>query len=178
MAPHRSLGPVKWIPLWGLLHGPSLAGRHQELLDWVAESWASPAGLSAMVPLDFSAGGTLGSLAVAQRALGRDAELASTLGYWGGILEFLDENGFANSPFAFTQASLHALSGDREQAMERLSVAIDRGYRDPRLFRSPPFEPWWNDAGFRALVERNLGLINDERVKLGLEPLHTAVGSP
>jgi TolB-like protein len=163
--------PGDYVAIWGLLHGLSLAGRYQELLDWVAESWASPAGLSAMVPLNFSAGGTLGPLAVAQRALGRDAELASTLEHWGGILEFLDENGFANSEFAFTQASFHALSGDREQAMERLRVAIDRGYRDPLLFRSPPFEPWWDDAEFGALVERNISLINVEREKLGLEPL-------
>jgi TolB-like protein len=163
--------PGDYVAVSGLLHGLSLAGRHQELLDWVAEGWASPAGLSAMVPLNFSTGGTLGPLAVAQRSLGRDAELASTLEYWGGVLEFLDENGFADSPFAFTQASFHAVSGDREQAMERLSVAIDRGHRDPLLYRSPPFEPFWNDAEFRALVERNIALINVEREKLGLEPL-------
>jgi TolB-like protein/Flp pilus assembly protein TadD len=163
--------PGDFVAMWGLLHGLSLAGRHQEVLDWVAESRAGPAGLDAVVSYDFSAGGTLGPLAVAQRALGRDAELASTLEHWGGILEFLDENGFANSPFAFVQASFHALFGDREQAMERLSVAIDRGHRDPLLFRSPPFEPWWGDAEFRALVERNIALINVEREKLGLEPL-------
>jgi TolB-like protein/Tfp pilus assembly protein PilF len=163
--------PGDYLAMWGLLHGLSRAGRHQELLDWVAEGWAGPAGLNAVVPLDFSAGGTLGPLAVAQRALGRDAELASTLERWSGVLEFLDENGFANSPFAFTQASFHAVSGDRQQAMERLGVAIDRGYRDPLLFRSPPFEPWWGDAEFGALVERNIALINVEREKLGLEPL-------
>jgi TolB-like protein/Tfp pilus assembly protein PilF len=163
--------PGDFVAMWGLLHGLSLAGRHQELLDWVADGWAGPAGLDAVVSYDISAGGTLGPLAVAQRALGRDAELASTLEHWSAILEFLDENGFADSPFAFTQASFHAVSGDREQAMERLSVAIDRGHRDPLLFRSPPFEPFWNDAEFRALVERNIALINVEREKLGLEPL-------
>lgn len=50
-------------------------------------------------------------------------------------------------------------------------MAIDRGYRDPLLHRSPPFEPWWGDAEFRALVERNIALISVEREKLGLEPL-------
>jgi hypothetical protein len=42
------------------------------------------------------------------------------------------------------------------------------------LFRSPPFEPWWNDADFRTLVDRNVDLINVERAKLGLQPLDSA----
>jgi TolB-like protein/tetratricopeptide (TPR) repeat protein len=163
--------PGDFLATWGLLHGLSLADRHQELLDWVAGRSAGPAGLSTMVPHAFSNGGTLAPLAVAQRGLGRDAELAATLEYWGGVLAFLEENGFATGKFAFAQASFHALSGDRTRALERLTVAIDRGHRDPLLFRSPPFEPWWNDAGFRALVDRNLALINVEREKLGLEPL-------
>lgn len=35
--------------------------------------------------------------------------------------------------------SFHAVSGDREQAMERMSVAIDRGYRDPLRIPGPTF---------------------------------------
>jgi TolB-like protein/tetratricopeptide (TPR) repeat protein len=166
--------PENYLATWGLLHGLALTGRHQELLDWVAGRSAGPAGLNTMVPYDFSKGGTLAPLAVAQRGMGRDAELAATLQYWGGVLAFLEENGFANSEFAFVQASFHALSGERNRALERLSVAIDRGHRDPMLFRSPPFEPWWNDADFRTLVDRNVDLINVERAKLGLQPLDSA----
>ncbi|TVP55348.1 MAG: tetratricopeptide repeat protein [Gemmatimonadales bacterium] len=163
--------PGDFLATWGLLHGLALAGRHQALLDWVAGRSAGPAGLDTMVAYDFSYGGTLAPLAVAQRGLGRDVELAATLEYWGGVLAFLEENGFADGEFAFAQASFHALSGERDQALERLGVAINRGYRDPLLARSPPFEPWWNDAEFRALVERNIALINVEREKLGMEPL-------
>jgi TolB-like protein/lipoprotein NlpI len=156
---------------WGLLQGLSLAGRHQELLDWVAERWLGPEELDQFFSHDFALGQTLAPLAAAQRATGRDAELAATLAYWAGVLELLEAHGYANSAFAFAQASYHALSGRRERALERLGVAIDRGYRDPLLARTPAFEPWWNDAGFRALVRRNIELINAERQKLGLEPL-------
>jgi TolB-like protein/Tfp pilus assembly protein PilF len=174
----RSEGsPGDFVATWGLIHGLALAGRHQELLDWVAERSTSAARLNTTVPYDFSNGGTLAPLAVAQRATGRNAELAATLDYWGSVLAFLEENGFANSEFAFAQAAFHALSGQRDQALERLSVAIDRGHRDPLLFRSPPFEPWWNNAEFGALVDRNMVLINEERAKLGLEPLGGAPGA-
>jgi tetratricopeptide (TPR) repeat protein len=170
--------PGDFVATWGLLHGLALAGRHRELLDWVGGRWVGPGELDTEVPYDFSHGGTLAPLAAAQRATGRDAELAATLEYWGGVLAFLEENGFASSEFAFAQASFHAVSGERDRALERLGEAIDRGYRDPLLFRSPPFEPWWNDANFRALVDRNVELINVERAKLGLEPLPDALGSP
>jgi TolB-like protein len=169
--------PENYVATWGLLHGLALAGRHQELLDWVAGRSASAARLNTMVPYDFSNGGTLAPLAVAQRGMGRDAELAATLEYWGGVLAFLEENGFANGEFAFAQAAFHALSGQRDRALERLTVAIDRGHRDPLLFRSPPFEPWWNDADFRALVDRTVELIIVERAKLGLEPLAGVPGA-
>jgi TolB-like protein/tetratricopeptide (TPR) repeat protein len=156
---------------WGLLHGLSLAGRHQELLDWVSGSWLGPEELDASLPYDFSSGLTLAPLAAAQRATGRDADLAATLAYWGDVLAFLEESGFAHSGFVFTQASFLALSGERDRAFEKLAEAIDRGHRDPLLGRTPAFEPWWGDARFVALVERNLSLIDAERAKLGLEPL-------
>jgi TolB-like protein/tetratricopeptide (TPR) repeat protein len=156
---------------WGLLHGLSLAGRHQELLAWVSGSWIGPEELDGSFPYDFSFGLTLAPLAAAQRATGRDTELAATLAYWGNVLAFLEENGFALSGFVFTQASFLALSGERDRAFETLAEAIDRGHRDPLLGRTPAFEPWWGDARFVALVERNLSLINAERAKLGLEPL-------
>jgi hypothetical protein len=80
-------------------------------------------------------------------------------------------NGLAHSNFAFVKAGFHALSGERERALERLAEAIALGYRNPLLGRHPAFEPWWNDAEFRALVERNIELIDIERAKLGLGPL-------
>jgi TolB-like protein len=156
---------------WGLLHGLSLAGRHQELLAWVSRSWIGPEELDGSFPYDFSSGLTLAPLAAAQRATGRDTDLAATLAYWGDVLAFLEENGFAHSGFVFTQASFLALSGQRDRAFAKLAEAIDRGHRDPLLGRTPAFEPWWGDARFVALVDRNLSLINAERARLGLGPL-------
>jgi TolB-like protein len=163
--------PGNILATWGLLHGLSLAGRHQELLDWVSGTWLGPEELDGALPYDFSAGLTLVPLAVAQRATGRDTELAATLEHLGGVLEFLEENGSRHSGFAFAQASFLALSGERDRAIAKLTEAIDRGHRDPLLGRTPAFEPWWGDARFVALVERNLSLIDAERAKLGLEPL-------
>jgi TolB-like protein/Tfp pilus assembly protein PilF len=163
--------PGNFAPLWGLLHGLSLAGLHEELLDFVSERWVGAEELNGEFPFDFSGGNALAPLAAAQRATGRHADLAATLAYWSGVLDFLEENGLVFGEFAFVKASFHALSSKRDRALERLGEAIALGYRNPLLGRHPAFEPWWNDAEFRALVERNLALINDERAKLGLEPL-------
>ncbi|CAN5872704.1 hypothetical protein BH23GEM9_BH23GEM9_07360 [soil metagenome] len=153
--------------LWGL----SAAGRHEELLDWVSATWSRPEDLERDLRGSSPDLGPLVPLAVAQRATGRDAELAVTLEYMRGFLDFLEENGWAFGRFVADQARFHALSGERTPALDRLAEAIDLGHRDPLMGREPAFEPWWNDAAFQALVARNLQFINVEREKLGLARL-------
>lgn len=151
--------------------GLSASGRHAQLLAWMGERGLGVADLRALLPVDIMQGGGLAPLAVAQRATGREAELAATLRHWGDTLAFLEANGYASGWFRYHQATHAALGNQREAALERLARAIDSGFRDPLLGHDPSFEPWHDDPAFQALVERMRALINIERARLGIEPL-------
>jgi TolB-like protein len=155
----------------GLLEGLALSGRYDELLDWVAGRGEDAASLDAMIPADMAAGSTIMPIAAAYRAAGRETDLVATLAYWGGVLSFLEENGYATGGFRFDQATHDALSGRREAALARLEQAIDLGFRDPWLDRAPAFEPWHGDPEFLAQAARMRDLIDAERATLGMGAL-------
>lgn len=157
------------ISAW--LEGLSASGRHAELLAWMEERGYGAADLRALLPVDIFQGGGMSPLAVAQRAMGREADLGETLRDWGETLAYLEENGYASGWFRYHQAAHAALSNEREAALARLAAAIDLGFRDPLLGRMPAFAPWHDDPEFLAQVERMRELINIERAKLGMEPL-------
>jgi len=71
---------------------------------------------------------------------------------------------------ARTRAYLHALRGEDEQAVEQLASAIDMGERDFRIFMHPAFNELHDNPSYVALLEHWMGLINEERLKLGLVP--------
>lgn len=162
--------PEDWSRLWILLQALSLAGRHDEVLALYHERWGSPAAVEETFGAvnDTS---EMAPIAAALRALDRDGELSAVLEHWGQRLEFLREHGYAYSLFVAQQARHAALSGNRARAIETLTRAIDRGYRDPLLAREPAFSELADDPAFQAQVDRMIELINAERDKLGLEPL-------
>lgn len=163
--------PANTIATAELLDALAQAGRHQELLAEVTERWSGVAGLRAEFPRPDWWADTLALLAVAQRATGRQAELAATLDEWGEVLAFLADNGHAGAEFLLNRARYQALSGESEAALAGLSQAIDAGWRDPLLARDVAFEPWHDDPAFQAQGARMTALINAERAKLGMGPL-------
>jgi len=73
------------------------------------------------------------------------------------------------------EARYYLLSGDREQAIDKLALAVDQGF-----IMGIPFTEAWpemktlsGDPRFEALQARMLERVNAERAKLGLEPLST-----
>jgi hypothetical protein len=116
-------------------------------------------------------GSSSAPLAAAQYATARDEELSATLRHWGEALAFLDEHGHATGLFRFNQASHDALSGRRAPALAGLARAIDAGYRDPLLARTPTFAPFHDDPDFLDQVSRMRALISAERALLGWDPL-------
>ena len=166
-----AVGSQNFLAMWGWLEALSLGGRYGELLAWLDESGYGVTELIAGMVQGATMGNELTPLAVAQRATGRTSELEATLQAWGEQLEFLGANGNATGYFLYAQASHAALSGQRERALALLANAIDVGFRDPFLGRSPAFAPWHDDPEFLAQVQRMRELIDIERAKLGMEPL-------
>jgi TolB-like protein/tRNA A-37 threonylcarbamoyl transferase component Bud32/Tfp pilus assembly protein PilF len=163
--------PRNWIAWTGFMEGLVLAGRHQMLLDIVADRWDSAAAMEAEIPKDVRVGETLAPLAIAQRALGRDEAFSETIAVWRQAQDSLVEHGNASSPFRYAQARFHALAGESHLALERLSEAIAMGYRDPLLHHDPAFRDLHEDPEFVVLTERMIELINADRAKLDLPSL-------
>ncbi len=71
-------------------------------------------------------------------------------------------NGRETAAFAYAQARYHAISGDREKALEHLQTALDRGYADPWLYRDGDLAPLRSDPRFQAMVaevKRRAGVV-------------------
>ncbi|WP_376694845.1 TPR end-of-group domain-containing protein [Wenzhouxiangella sp. EGI_FJ10305] len=162
--------PDAVVRLEDLLQTLSLAGRHDEVQALYTERWDSPVAVEETFGADTETS-EMAPIAAALRARGRDEELAAALEHWGERLEFMREHGYAFSGFVLNEARHAALSGNRAQAIETLTRAIDLGYRDPLLARDPAFAELADDPDFQAQVDRMIELINAERSKLDLEPL-------
>jgi TolB-like protein/Tfp pilus assembly protein PilF len=155
------------------LHLLALAGRHEEVLDELDRYWGSVEQLVTAAAYDGMTN-ELTPVAVAQKALGHDAELARTLERWGARITFLRDQGYRVSRLSYIEAGFQALSGNREAALEALGRAIDEGYRVPWLAREAAFSALRDDPAFQAEVERMVRLVNIEREQLGLERLADA----
>ena len=105
-----------------------------------------------------------------------DDDMEQAMFYAGLIKDFLSvisENDSIEAAWlSKTRAHLYALNGNGEEAIEELGKAIDMGERDFRIFMHPAFNELRNNPGYITLMERWLGLINMEREKLGLDPVH------
>ncbi len=159
---------------FGLLCTLSAADRPVELLDYYREAWDSPAALADYFGYDMLTAETA-PIAAAQHSLGHTEALAETLAAWAERLAFMREQGYASSDFVIQEAHYQALTGEREAALAKLTVAIDLGFRDPLLAHDPAFVTLAGEPAFQSLVQRNLDLIDAERAKLGLAPLLRAL---
>jgi TolB-like protein len=168
---HHSLQDMLAVIMY--LDTLALAERYETLLAEVEDRWNDVGQLSALLGYDVKAQVFM-PVAVAQAALGKDEALAETLEAWGSSLAYLQEQGYAISEVAYTEAGYHALRGDREAAVAALSRAIDEGFRVPWLGQHPVFRSLRGDGEFERQVERMIDLINTERAKLGMEPLDIA----
>ena len=162
--------PDNLAALIGLIEFLALAGLHQDVLDLVAALWGDAATLDSQMPKTSMIGDALAPLAIAQRGLGLEDELADTLAIWRMSLEMMQANGNGSTPFHFAQARYHALAGQREPALSDLTEAIGRGYRNPLLGSDPAFADLHDDPEFIELVERVVDQINAERAQLNLAP--------
>jgi len=154
----------------GLLRVLSLAGRHQEVLDYYEMRWGGLEALRGYFEFG-SMTAEMTPIAAAQSILGRETALESTLDYWRERLTAPREHGYGMPYFRFVESGFEALSGNREAAIALLGEAIDGGYRNARLEHEPEFHLLRSDPEFRGLIERNIRLINVEREKLDLPPL-------
>ncbi|MDZ7789299.1 MAG: hypothetical protein U5L08_02150 [Xanthomonadales bacterium] len=154
----------------GLMLILAQAGRYEALLEYYERRWGSLGALENYFALDDLSGEMI-PLAAAQHHLGRDDELAESIAHWRERLETPVAQGVDMPNFRVVRASLEALAGHHDRAVQWLDLAVGAGYRHPLLHEHPAFVHLRNRADFRDVVGRNFELINAERAELGLQPL-------
>ncbi len=154
----------------GVMYILSLAGRHEAVLEYYEQRWGGLRALERHFGYD-DMSAELIPVAAAQYHLGRDEALAETIAHWRERMATPLEQGYDMPYFRWIRASLEALDGRHERAVELLGMAIDAGYRDSQLTNRPALAGLRGHDGFEEVVARNFRLINAEREALDLAPL-------
>ena len=82
-----------------------------------------------------------------------------------------DDGTVAIAGYSASQAMLHALRGNHQQALANLKKAHDERDVEFRMFMHPVFNEIRNEPAYRTILENWMAWINKERIKLGLPPL-------
>ncbi|WP_376694844.1 tetratricopeptide repeat protein [Wenzhouxiangella sp. EGI_FJ10305] len=162
--------PDVFIRVVGLLGALAAAERHEELVALYDARFGTTAAIEAFFG-EIWASREMAIFVWALKSEGRQEALKDPLASWGRRLDQLRENGHGSPRFVMIEADYAVLSDLPEEAIEKLTRAIDAGYRDPRLAFDPVFSELSNHQSFQAQVDRMIELINAERAKLDLEPL-------
>ncbi|WP_376693023.1 tetratricopeptide repeat protein [Wenzhouxiangella sp. EGI_FJ10409] len=154
----------------GVMYILSRAGRHEAVLEYYDRRWGGLGALERRFGFDDMSAEVI-PIAAAQYHLGREEALAGTIAHWRERLATPLDQGYDMPLFRVIRASLEALDGRHERAVELLNMAIDAGYRDPQLTNRPALAGLRGHDGYKQVVTRNFRLINAEREALDLPPL-------
>jgi TolB-like protein len=162
--------PREPIALGAYLDGLSRIGEIETVVDYYDQYISSPESL-----MEFQQNGLILTIARAMQSQGRIADKDSLLGeFKSGLLE-REANQMNGSSLDSDWASYYATMGDREQALARLQIAIDRGVRIPDWKFWPELSVFAGDPKLESIKQQHLDAINVERVKVGWEPV-AAIG--
>ncbi|MEM7431460.1 MAG: hypothetical protein AAF351_05910 [Pseudomonadota bacterium] len=110
------------------------------------------------------------------REMGRDDDAQTMLGYFLANTERSEAQGANNANQDNEWARYYALAGDSDNAIARLRSAVERGTRYAIWDYAFEFESIKDDPRFEEIKQLNLGLINAERAKMGLDPVDAVGG--
>jgi tetratricopeptide (TPR) repeat protein len=114
-----------------------------------------------------------GALALSMRAIGNDKVYEEAMRRWRFTLDMFRAGGSVTASRDIEEAAYFAIVGDTERSIAMLESALQKArVLALGMFASRAFEEsLGDDLRFIALRARNLELVNEERAKLGFEPL-------
>jgi TolB-like protein/tetratricopeptide (TPR) repeat protein len=115
--------------------------------------------------------GGAANYAYALRELGRRAEADTLLEAWLADIEVRQAAGVANAVLDVDKALYHSLTGSHDAALANLEKAITKGWRVPAWQYSAPLRQYFGEPRFEAIRKKNLDAVNEERAKIGLQPV-------
>jgi TolB-like protein/Tfp pilus assembly protein PilF len=154
----------------------NIAGRSDELIAYLEERWPNLDALRVDFP-PFSAIGDFLMLdvALAYSRAGNQQRFNEALEHVRTVHENLKTAGVKRSIFLMSEAAHQALAGDIEISLDYLDRAISQGLiTTTKITREwPALSPLEGNPQFEAIQTRMIEHLNNERQKLGLDPLST-----
>jgi len=154
----------------------NIAGRSDELIAYLEERWPSLDALR----VDFPPYGAIGDflmldVALAYSRAGNQQRFDDALEHVRTVHERLKSQGVKGSVFFMTEAVHQTLAGDIEAGLDYLNRAISQGYiTTTKITREwPALSTLEGNPQFEAIQARMIEHLNNERQKLGLEPVST-----
>ena len=154
----------------------NIAGRSDELITYLEERWPS---LNALRE-DFPPYGAFGDflmidVALAYSRVGNQQRFDDALQHVRTTHENLKSQGAKISIFQMNEAAYQALAGDIEASLDYLNRAISQGLiTTTKITREwPALSPLEGNPQFEAIQDRMIEHLNNERQKLGLDPVST-----
>lgn len=149
-------------------------GENSRLVEFVETRWENLDDFEASYPSNEANGAfMMAFIAQAYGQLGNEEKFDEAMERLQSGLDHQLSQGANNPFFQFTRAVHAMLSGDREAALDYLEVAFSKGFgfafNDPRAWTV--FAPLNGDPRYELAKAGMLEHINDERQKLGWEPV-------
>ena len=146
-------------------------GEPQELIDYIDQTFGSLDGLLSEFPVSSGIStGYLPMLTYAHMQLGNEEIAGRLIDEMVAAIEIQRDAGQDVWLHHASKSNLAALQGDADEAVQWLTVAIDRGMRSMIWLSSPVFDAVRDDPGFQVAAQRMQALVDTERGKVGLPP--------
>jgi TolB-like protein len=157
-------------PLFGLL---SRTNQHDRLVELIESRWVDLDAFESEYPDDGSGYSLMLQIALAYSKLGNVTHFEDAMNRVRTAHERAREQGIRDNFFFVHEARYYALAGNRDQAIARLTQAVDEG-----MSIGTPLDRVWQeldvlrtDPRFEAVEARMFEHLNAERAALGLEPI-------
>jgi len=146
------------------------AGRSHEVVDYVAERWATLDAFVADFPHDTGGYSIMTELAYAYSRTGDRARFDEAMAYIETALDDLANQGIDQPIFMVENAKFQTLAGNDGAALDWLDHAVKRGLQlwSPLAAAVPAFSSLGEDARFLEIESRMVVNINEDREALGL----------
>ena len=143
-----------------------LRGRYDEAMEMF---WWSAGGEDGIAATTYDFVFFLKYLALAYQSTGKPDQAEQLLSRAQELVTTARDNGWG-TPFLYVRfAEIQAIRGDVEGAVQNISIAVDRGYRDLPWLRHSPFfrdiQQHWEMVRLQEVVQRR---IDTERADLGI----------
>jgi hypothetical protein len=159
--------------LFELLNG---SGQSTELVRYLEETWSDLDDFQVDFPSSgFSGYGEMLDVALAYKRTGNQEKFGDAMARLRTSHDSLAEQGLSNGVFFTNEAMYYAMAQQPETALQFLAAAVDSGvvYSARIVDDLPQLSELEGMPEYEAIQSRMIEHLNNEREKLGLEPVST-----